>query len=174
MPHFSGLFARFKHKHECFVETGTYLGSGVIQALKDGYWRIITCEIQKDLIDKAIKNVANSKLVTKKHEITFLNCDSLEMLKVEKQLNISIPTKSLYWIDSHYSGGITGGEGKADPISEELELLSKRDIVGSTILIDDARGQEDYIAGLIQKYFNRLPTWIADNYSEKDIAVVEL
>ena len=45
----------------------------------------------------------------------------------------------LFYLDGHYSGGITGGGGKDCPINMELEAIFAHTRVPFRIVIDDAR-----------------------------------
>ena len=51
---------------------------------------------------------------------------------------INKPT--LFWIDAHYSGGVTAGENTEHPCMEELRQIFNTPDLGHVILIDDARG----------------------------------
>ena len=43
-----------------------------------------------------------------------------------------------FWLDGHYSAGVTAGAEKDSPISAELDVIHKHSIVQHVILIDDA------------------------------------
>src|SRR3989339_783811 len=56
-------------------------------------------------------------------------------------------TPALFWLDAHYSGGITTKKEKETPIREELAQIFNNFKTGNIILIDDARlfvGKRDY------------------------------
>jgi hypothetical protein len=50
-----------------------------------------------------------------------------------------IPSPSLFWLDGHYSSGITGQGGKKCPIWEELDAIAGAKGLACSIFIDDAR-----------------------------------
>ena len=47
---------------------------------------------------------------------------------------------AIFWLDGHYSGGITARIEKYSPIEEELQTLRHYRESAPLILIDDARG----------------------------------
>lgn len=128
----------YKERYRCriLVETGTYRGD-MIYAEKDHFKKIYSIELDKTLFEKAVKKF-------KKHpHITILWGDSGEVLKNVVPL---LEEPALFWLDGHYSGGITAKGDKECPIFEELETIfaSQHHHV---ILIDDARcfnGTHDY------------------------------
>ena len=76
--------------------------------------------------------------------VILINGDS--GLEIKNQIK-SIESPTLFWLDGHYSGGITGKGALETPISLELDSILNSDITGHVILIDDARcftGFDDY------------------------------
>jgi hypothetical protein len=64
----------------------------------------------------------------------------------------------VFWLDAHYSAGLTA-KGRVDsPILEELRLILKHPVAGHVILIDDARafGSDDAYPSL-----QALAQWVA-------------
>ncbi|HWV47791.1 MAG TPA: hypothetical protein VN039_17475, partial [Nitrospira sp.] len=51
----------------------------------------------------------------------------------------SIKQSTLFWLDAHYSGGITACGDQHSPILLELEHIFRHPIRGHVIVIDDAR-----------------------------------
>jgi hypothetical protein len=54
---------------------------------------------------------------------------------------------TLFWLDGHWSGGITAKGEKETPIVAECEAVLSHPVRGHVILIDDARcftGENDY------------------------------
>jgi hypothetical protein len=43
-------------------------------------------------------------------------------------------------LDAHYSGGITAGSERSQPVLDELAAILAHPVSGHVILIDDARG----------------------------------
>ena len=81
----------------------------------------------------------------------------------------------LFWLDGHYSGGVTAKADVETPVISELKAILEHHIKGHIILIDDARlfnGTKDYptIIGLqtfLQKYSSKFFFEI-----EQDIIVI--
>jgi hypothetical protein len=60
---------------------------------------------------------------------------------------------TLFWLDGHWSGGITAQGDKDTPVVAECEAVLSHHVQGHVILVDDARcftGENDYptIAGM--------------------------
>jgi len=118
------------------VETGTYLGD-MIEAQRDHFEKIYSVELSKNLFQRAVKRFKSYS------HISILNGDSGIVLN---KLLPGIDTPALFWLDGHYSEGITAKGAKECPVSEELEGIFKSDLP-HIILIDDARlfnGTHDY------------------------------
>lgn len=120
-----------------FVETGTYLGEMVTAQLKN-FKKIFTIELSEELYNNAlIKFRKNENVEIFKGDSGKLLPDVLAMLK----------SRSIFWLDGHYSAGITARGEKASPIYEELEAIFNNNNYKHVILIDDARcfnGENDY------------------------------
>lgn len=121
------------------VETGTYLGQMVF-ATKDNFKRIYSIELD----DKLFKD-AEAKFKTHDHILIF-HGDSAKALPFI--LNLCQGDDILFWLDGHYSGGITARGYTDTPIKLELSAIMNWKVTpGSVILIDDARmfnGTKDY------------------------------
>lgn len=126
-----------KYSVKTFVETGTYLGT-MVNAAKNIFNKIYTIELDKLLYMRA------KKKFSKFEYISVLFGDSAKVLPVILR-KINKPT--LFWLDAHYSGGITA-KGKLDtPVIEEIKSILNHKIKGHIILIDDAsefNGKNDY------------------------------
>ena len=112
-----------------FVETGTFLGF-MIEIMKYRFEKIISIELDQELFDKATFKFSSEK------NIEIVHGDSANMLPVVLQ-KLSEP--ALFWLDGHYSGGVTAKGELHTPIIEELESILKNSTRGHVILIDDAR-----------------------------------
>ena len=79
--------------------------------------------------------------------ITILHGDSGEVLE---QVLARINKPCLFWLDGHYSGGVTAKGSLETPIQKELtHIFNHPQAHNHIILIDDARlftGQDDYPA----------------------------
>lgn len=121
-----------------FFETGTYLGDTLGYIARD---RDIMCTSIE--LDEALFCQAQARF-SRYANVTILQGDSGVILP---QCLYQLCTPALFWLDGHYSGGITG-RGKSDTsISTELEAILESPIKEHIILIDDARyfvGKNDY------------------------------
>ncbi|MFZ4400847.1 MAG: hypothetical protein ACOYO1_12495 [Bacteroidales bacterium] len=129
----------YQIKYGCriFIETGTYLGD-MVEAQKKIFKEIISIELDTKLFQKAQKRFKNDK------HITILHGDSGKVMPGIIQ-NISEP--AIFWLDGHYSGGITAKGDKNCPIFEEIDSILKNNTFAHILLIDDARdfnGTGDY------------------------------
>lgn len=111
---------------DTLVETGTYLGT-MVEAQRKYFKQIYSIELSKDLHARAVKRF-------KKYDhIHLIQGDSSHALSM-----IDLTGPALFWLDGHYSGGITAHGDKECPILEELEHIEKSPF-DNVILIDDAR-----------------------------------
>lgn len=111
------------------VETGTFQG-GMIAAQLENFQKIISIELSQELFQAARKKFANN------YHIQLLQGDSGVKL-AEAVRGLTEP--ALFWLDAHYSCGVTAGGGADAPILKELSCLIERNQLRDTILIDDAR-----------------------------------
>lgn len=111
------------------VETGTYLGD-MVAAMEGEFQQIYSIELSKELSVQAENRFASNK------KIQILQGDSTYVLPTVLS-QIQLPT--LFWLDGHYSSGITARGEKDTPIVEELKTVLKSDSPACAILIDDAR-----------------------------------
>lgn len=110
-----------------FVETGTYEGGTAIWAANH-FKKVLTIEYSKELYEQAIAkfNISN---------IEFIFGDSrTELSKLIERLDSS----SLFWLDAHWSGGLTYGDTDQCPLIEEINIINSSSF-DNFILIDDAR-----------------------------------
>ena len=122
---------------QILIETGTYLGD-MVHAMKKSFSRIISFELDHDLAVQAQQRFANDP------HIEIVEGDSGKLLD-EHLATINEPC--LFWLDGHYSGGITAKGALETPIKNELTAILSHPVNGHVILIDDARcftGENDY------------------------------
>lgn len=122
---------------EIFVETGTYTGSTTM-SVKNIFSKIYSIEL-----DEALFNKARAKFAIYPHIHIFQGDSS----KVLPSVLSTIEKPALFWLDGHYSEGITAKGDLNTPILKELELILNHKIKYHVILIDDARcfvGKDDY------------------------------
>ncbi len=123
-----------KYPNAVLVETGTYLGGGVMEGLNSGFERVISFEIKKDLYDKCCEAF---KYLIPLDRVTLIHGSSAtELYKNIKDVN----TPMTFWLDGHFSAGITGyDKDNVSPLLKELEQIKQHYIKTHTILIDDRR-----------------------------------
>jgi hypothetical protein len=119
------------------IETGTYLGD-TIYSQKDNFSQIISIELSPRFYKGAITRFKNYPHV----RVCF--GDSGELLS---DIMSGIKSRSLLWLDGHFSGGLTARGETESPVFRELEAIFKNNDTLHVILIDDARlfiGKRDY------------------------------
>lgn len=141
--------AAFKHRllrryarhfsPKVFVETGTYLGDTVF-VLRDIFPRMYSIELSLPLAARARERFA------RRRSISILVGDSAAVLP---SVLSEITERALFWLDGHYSGGITAKGARETPVVQELRCILDHRVSDHVILIDDARlfvGEHDYPA----------------------------
>ncbi len=126
-----------KFKYNILVETGTYLGD-MVAAQRKNFNTIYSIELGVALYKKAKAKFKNNK------NVIILQGDSGKVLPhVLSEIN----EPAIFWLDGHYSAGITAKGDKECPIFEELDAIFHCRKFNHIILIDDARcftGVGDY------------------------------
>ena len=111
------------------VETGTYFGD-MIEAMKSDFDRIYSVELSRDLHEKAITRFQGI------NNIELIHGDSsIELERIMAKIN----QPALFWLDGHYSAGVTARGAKDTPIYEELRHILNASERGHVIIVDDAR-----------------------------------
>jgi hypothetical protein len=120
-----------------FVETGTFYGDTSF-ALRNCFDRLFSIELDHTLFERASQRLRRYK------QITVLEGDSGQLIP---SVLAEIGEPVLFWLDAHYSGGITAHGSLGSPISRELDTIFSHSVPNHVILIDDARdftGQDGY------------------------------
>lgn len=127
-----------KYHIDILVETGTFLGI-MVEAQKKRFKKIISIELGIELFEAAQIKFANDK------HITIIQGDSGKVLP---KILETIEMPAIFWLDGHYSEGITAQGDKDCPIFEELDaIFGSSNKLNHILLIDDARcfiGTGDY------------------------------
>jgi len=111
------------------VETGTYRGD-MLDAMKDSFDNLYSIELSKELY-----NLAKSRFKDAKH-IQLIHGDSgTEIGNVIAKLE----EPALFWLDGHYSGGVTARGRKETPILEEIDKILSAKESRHVLIVDDAR-----------------------------------
>lgn len=149
------------YKISNFIETGTYFGE-TVDATKKYFNQVYSIELKKELYQ------ITKKMFSKDKNIKIIHGDSAVILP---KLIKHIEKPSLFWLDAHYSSGITAKGTAVTPILKELDAISKSKIKNHLILIDDARvftGSGDCptikkIKGFVAKKFTNCKITIKDD-----------
>jgi 23S rRNA A2030 N6-methylase RlmJ len=121
-----GYLARYGIRN--FVETGTYLGE-MVQAVSGDVDRVLSIELDDWLFRRAVRKFAGNPKVRIYHG------DSAEILP---GVLASLEGRALFWLDAHYSAGITARGMIDTPIVGEFEAILARSDTGHVLLVDDA------------------------------------
>lgn len=114
---------------EIFVETGTYLGK-TTQRASYYFKKVHSIELDKKLfLDAKKKFKKNTKVKLHFGDSTYVLPEVLPTLNA----------KTCFYLDGHFSEGITALGEKVTPIREELSAIQARGIKNCVILIDDVR-----------------------------------
>lgn len=119
------------------VETGTYRGD-MVEAQKRHFEKIISIELGVDLSKKAVKRFKSDK------HVLIVQGDSGKVLP---RIMPTIESPAIFWLDGHYSAGITAKGEKDCPIFAELDAIFHDKKHDHVLLVDDARcfnGEGDY------------------------------
>ncbi|RPE12073.1 hypothetical protein EGT74_00505 [Chitinophaga lutea] len=119
------------------VETGTYLGDMVAAQLPH-FSLLISIELSEELHKRA------KIRFRKNREVKLYQGDSGKVLH---HIVPKLKEPAIFWLDGHYSAGITAKGDLICPIYAELDAIFKQTDVPHVLLIDDAQdftGQHDY------------------------------
>lgn len=148
-----------KHNTSILIETGTYLGD-MVKAQLGNFKTIYSIELGKDLWKKAVKRFEKEK------HVNILLGDSGKVLF---DLIPKINENAIFWLDGHYSGGITSKGKNECPIYDELNAILNSNFK-HIVLIDDARcfnGEGDYPT------IEKLKEHILSRYSKSNIEILD-
>lgn len=123
-----GLFK--KYPNTVFIETGSFQGDSIQDALEAGFSKIYSIELFPQWYYHCAKRFKDNAQVN-----LFLG-DSAEVLEV---VLTQVYEPATIWLDGHYSGPGTALGKTHTPLLSELKALQKHPIKTHTILIDDIR-----------------------------------
>ncbi|TRX55612.1 hypothetical protein FNH22_18475 [Fulvivirga sp. M361] len=111
-----------------FVETGTYKGETTLWAANN-FDKVLTIEFSSEIFE------TTSKKLSTQENIDALYGDSRVLLRkiIDEQTE-----PYLFWLDAHWSDGITYGEEDQCPLMEELGIIRSSKFT-NFLFIDDAR-----------------------------------
>jgi tetratricopeptide (TPR) repeat protein/cellulose synthase/poly-beta-1,6-N-acetylglucosamine synthase-like glycosyltransferase/serine acetyltransferase len=114
---------------DTFIETGTYLGDTSCAASKI-FSTVHTIELSAELHQKASDRFRNDPGIHVHHG---------DSGKIFPKLLGQLKGKSLFWLDGHYSEGITAKGDENTPVLKEIRAIKDSLITDAVILIDDLR-----------------------------------
>lgn len=117
-----------KYLNRIFVETGSCLGKSIILARGVGFEKIYSVELSEQLYKFCYDLFKDNIYVT-----LFLGDSALALNEILKDINEPVT----FWLDAHYSGGVTQKGENLSSLLDELKTISKHRIKTHTILIDD-------------------------------------
>jgi len=119
------------------VETGTWVGEGVEEALQAGFNEIYSIELSPKW---------HKYCVEKFQSLPNVHLSQGDSGKVLEEVISQIDQPITFWLDAHYSGEPTAKGETNTPILNELNAIKKHPIKTHTILIDDTRcfGTDDF------------------------------
>lgn len=126
-----------KYSSKILVETGTYMGD-MVEAQKGVFMEVYSIELGDKLFKTAKRRFRKDK------NVTIVHGDSGKVLP---SILMKINEPAIFWLDGHYSAGITARGDKDCPIFEELDAIFSENNFEHVLLIDDARcfnGEGDY------------------------------
>ena len=121
---------KYRPYADVFVETGTYLGDTVEMARVAGFSQIFTIEI-----DDTLAGRAHNRFFEYDHITCFRGDSGQHLEKILKRFT----GPAVFWLDGHWSQGITGKGEIEVPLMQELEAIKKSGCNTHTIMIDDIR-----------------------------------
>ncbi len=113
---------------EVFVETGTYLGNTTAAAARV-FRKVHTIELSEELHLKAQARFRDVENIT---------CHQGNSPDVLLKLVASIQEPAVFFLDAHWSGGVTAHGEVEVPLLEELGIIRNRNM-DDVIIIDDLR-----------------------------------
>lgn len=174
MPSQIQLFEKYNN-NEVFIETGSYTGEGIKNAIFAGYKKIYSIE----LVEKYHRFCKNYfKYID---WVNLYHGDSVEQLpNILNELN----TSATIWLDAHYSGGDTAFVNDITPLMNELDIIKNHSIKNHVIIIDDLRewridypairfGVEEIKNKILEINSNYIFS-LADGYVPEDILIAEV
>jgi hypothetical protein len=124
------IITEYGRRYQCkvLVETGTYLGS-MIAAQRNNFDSIISIELSPDLAEMARIRFANNP------KVSIVQGDSAQRLP---GVVASLQGPTVFWLDGHYSSGVTARADADCPVVDELKAIFANCRHKHVILIDDA------------------------------------
>jgi hypothetical protein len=126
-----------KYPRNIFIETGTYEGD-TTYGVKDNFKKLYSIELSEMLYKRSVERFLQYP------HVQLLQGDSGQIIpKILSELK----EPAIFYLDGHFSGGLTVKTDVNTPIWEELSAILEHPIKDHIILIDDARlfvGEKGY------------------------------
>lgn len=122
------VFEKYLNHH--FIETGSFLGSGIQMALDAGFPEVFSIELSEHY-HQYCKNRFSS--------LSNVHLEQGDSSYVLPKILAQIDSPATFWLDGHYSSGDTAKGETNSPILAELAAIAKHPIKTHTIMIDDIR-----------------------------------
>ena len=119
-------FATYKTNETILIESGTYLGGGVQDALDAGFEKVLSYEIVPGLYHKAAERFRKDPRVHIFKRLASTMFDDIRF----------IDQRMMFWLNAHYYSFLPLHDATRY-ILDELEEIAKHPITTHTILIDD-------------------------------------
>lgn len=119
------------------VETGTSYGD-MIWKVRNIFSKIYSIELDNYLYELARKRF---------HRFNHIEIIQGDSGLVLPKILSNLQDRCIFWLDAHYSGGVTAKGDLDTPIIKEIDVILKHPIRDHIILIDDAQyfvGRNDY------------------------------
>ena len=114
---------------ELFIETGTCLGETLHYIALENV-DCISVELSQELHARAKERFRGIR------NVSLVQGDSAEVIPA---LLEGLTRPALFWLDGHYSGGITAKGAYHTPVIAEIKAVHEHSVGSHVILIDDAR-----------------------------------
>jgi len=118
-----------KYPNGVFIETGTFLGAAVKEALRCSFDEIHSIEIHRPFYEQCVV-MFNDEPSVKLHLGDSSDC----LWDIISNINVPIT----FWLDGHIEVGVPHGK-KPIPVLDELDAISRHHVKTHTILVDDRR-----------------------------------
>lgn len=170
MPISMRLLEKYHQFGDVLVETGTYLGETVENGIKIGFKDIYSIELSKELYAQNVK---------KFHDFSNVHLFEGDSGKILGSVIEKITSPVVFWLDGHWSDGITARGDKDFPLLDELDAIAQHRIKSHILMIDDVRCIEpiysmQMIKDKILKINFRYVFNHEDGFCENDILVAKV
>ena len=159
-----------------FIETGSFMGDGIQNALDAGFEEVYSIELSPNLFNHCVNRFRDNP-----HVHLYLGDSSKILATVLEELEEPVT----FWLDGHCSTGnpLTAKGDRNSPILEELAIIGNHSIKTHTILIDDVRYfgtpefdnvESNMIIKAVMKINSEYQISYEDGFIANDVLVAEI